>query len=92
LRHRADAGILGHVIKSFADAETARIWSGRRSRRLPLEIQPLALRELRTLNQARRLADLRVPPGNRLERPAGRAARPVQHPDQPAVADLLPVA
>jgi toxin HigB-1 len=55
------------VIKSFADAETARIWSGRRSRRLPLEIQPLALRKLRMLNQARPLADLRMPPGNRLE-------------------------
>ena len=55
------------MIKSFADAETARIWSGRRSRRLPLEIQPLALRKLRMLNQARTLADLRMPPGNRLE-------------------------
>jgi toxin HigB-1 len=55
------------VIESFADADTALIWSGRRSRRLPLEIQPLALRKLRMLNQARTLADLRVPPGNRLE-------------------------
>jgi toxin HigB-1 len=55
------------VIESFADDETAKIWSGRRSRRLPPEIQPLALRELRMLNQARMLADLRVPPGNRLE-------------------------
>jgi toxin HigB-1 len=55
------------VIKSFADAETARIWSGRQSRRLPLPIQPVALRKLRLLNQARTLNDLRVPPGNRLE-------------------------
>ena len=55
------------VIKSFADAETARVWSGRRSRRLPLEIQPIALRKLRLLNQARTLNDLRLPPGNRLE-------------------------
>jgi proteic killer suppression protein len=55
------------VIKSFADAETARIWDGRRSRRLPLEIQPVALRKLRILNQARTLNDLRLPPGNRLE-------------------------
>jgi proteic killer suppression protein len=55
------------VIKSFAVAETARICSGRRSRRLPLEIQPLALRKLRMLNPARTLADLRLPPGNRLE-------------------------
>jgi toxin HigB-1 len=55
------------VIKSFADPETARIWDGRRSRRLPFEIQPAALRKLRMLNQARALNDLRVPPGNRLE-------------------------
>jgi proteic killer suppression protein len=67
LRYRADAGILGGVIKSFADAETALIWSGRRSRRLPLEMQPAALRKLRMLHQARTVADLRVPPGNRLE-------------------------
>lgn len=55
------------MIKSFADAEAARIWSGRRSRRLPPEIQPAAVRKLRMLNQARTLADLRLPPGNRLE-------------------------
>jgi proteic killer suppression protein len=55
------------VIESFADAETARVWSGRRSRRLPAEIQSIALRKLRILNQARTLNDLRIPPGNRLE-------------------------
>ena len=55
------------VVKSFADAETAGVWNGRRSRRLPLVIQPTALRKLRMLNQARVLTDRRVPPGNRLE-------------------------
>ena len=55
------------MIRSFADAETAGIWSGRRSRRLPVQIQPSALRKLRMLNQARGLPDLRIPPGNRLE-------------------------
>jgi len=55
------------MIQSFADAETGLIWSGRRSRRLPLEMQSVALRKLRLLNQARTLGDLRVPPGNRLE-------------------------
>jgi addiction module HigA family antidote len=43
------------------------IWSGRRSRKLPADIQNVALRKLRLLNQARVLNDLRVPPGNRLE-------------------------
>jgi proteic killer suppression protein len=55
------------MIRSFAGQETEQIWSGLRSRRLPGEIQAAALRRLRLLNQSRRLEDLRVPPGNRLE-------------------------
>ncbi len=55
------------MIRGFADRETALIWSGRRSRKLPSDIQETALRKLRLLNQAKRLEDLRAPPGNRLE-------------------------
>jgi len=55
------------MIVSFRDSETATIWSGRRSRRLPGDIQAPALRKLRLVNNATRLDDLRVPPGNRLE-------------------------
>lgn len=55
------------MIQSFADSETEKIWSGRRSTKLPGDIQSVALRKLRLLNQARVLQDLRVPPGNRLE-------------------------
>jgi proteic killer suppression protein len=55
------------MIVSFADRETATIWDGRRSRRLPFDIQSVALRKLRLLNNARRLNDPRVPPANRLE-------------------------
>jgi proteic killer suppression protein len=55
------------MIRSFADAETALIWDGQRSRTLPSDIQSVALRKLRMLNQARVLMDLRIPPGNRLE-------------------------
>lgn len=55
------------MIRNFADAETAKIWSGERSRRLPQDIQAVALRKLRMLNQARTIADLRMPPANRLE-------------------------
>ena len=55
------------MIRSFADAETELIWSGRRSRRLPSDIQAVALRKLRLVNQARVLDDLRIPPGNRLK-------------------------
>lgn len=55
------------MIKGFADSEAALIWAGRRSRKLPFDIQATALRKLRLLNQARRIEDLRAPPGNRLE-------------------------
>ncbi len=55
------------MIRSFADRETAAIWDGRRSRSLPPDIQAVALRKLRLINQAKLLNDLRVPPGNRLE-------------------------
>ena len=65
------------MIRSFADRETEIIWSGRRSRRLPADIQAVALRKLRMLNQAQTLQDLRVPPGNRLE--ALRRDRTGQH-------------
>jgi proteic killer suppression protein len=59
------------MIRSFRDRETERIWNGQRSRRLPSEIQDAALRKLRLLSGARRLEDLRIPPGNRLEALSG---------------------
>jgi len=55
------------MILSFRDLEVARIWQGEVSRKLPRDIQQIALRKLRMLNQARAVNDLRVPPGNRLE-------------------------
>jgi proteic killer suppression protein len=55
------------MILRFADRETDRIWRGERSRRLPQSIQNNALIKLRLLHSARRIEDLRVPPGNRLE-------------------------
>ena len=56
------------MIVSFGDGETEKIWNGERSHKLPFEIHAAALRKLRLLNAARRIDDLRVPPGNRLER------------------------
>ncbi len=55
------------MIRSIRDAETALIWEGVRSRKLPPDIQSTALRKLMMLNRARTLNDLRVPPANRLE-------------------------
>jgi len=50
------------MVQGFADSEAELIWSGRRSRKLPADIQNVALRKRRLLNQARVLGDLRVPP------------------------------
>lgn len=55
------------MIVSFADPEAENIWRGQRSRRLPADIQAVALRKLRMMNRAGKLDDLRIPPGNRLE-------------------------
>ena len=55
------------MIRNFADKEAEKIWSGTPSRRLPADIQSVARRKLRMLNNAFTLDDLRVPPANRLE-------------------------
>ena len=59
------------MIKSFRDTETEKIFHRIRSRRLPPDIQHVALRKLRMLNNAHLLNDLRVPPANRLEKLSG---------------------
>ena len=55
------------MIRNFADKEAQRIWSGTASRHLPGEIQHIARRKLRMLDNAAALSDLRIPPANRLE-------------------------
>jgi proteic killer suppression protein len=62
------------VIKSFRNAETARIFKGERARGLPDTIQTRARRKLRMLSAAEQLDDLRSPPGNRLEKLSGQRA------------------
>jgi proteic killer suppression protein len=59
------------VIQNFKDKEAQKIFERQRSRKLPSEIQQVALRKLRMLNRAETLQDLRVPPANRLERLVG---------------------
>ena len=59
------------VIQSFHDASTRKVYERLYSKAYPREIQPVALRKLRMLNNARSLQDLRVPPGNRLEKLKG---------------------
>ncbi|HLF62647.1 MAG TPA: type II toxin-antitoxin system RelE/ParE family toxin [Saprospiraceae bacterium] len=59
------------MIKSFADVETERIWKGGVSSKLPVNIQQVARRKLRMINNAQDLQDLTVPPANRLEKLSG---------------------
>jgi toxin HigB-1 len=59
------------VIQNFKDKETQKIFERQRSRKLPSDIQQVALRKLRMLNRAETIQDLRVPPANRLERLVG---------------------
>jgi proteic killer suppression protein len=62
------------MIKTFKDAETEKIYQRERSRKLPSDIQQVALRKLRMINNAINLNDLRVPPVNRLEKLSGNRA------------------
>ena len=59
------------MIVSFRDREAERLFIRIPSRKLPTDIQRVALRKLRMLNRATSLRDLRVPPSNRLERMRG---------------------
>jgi toxin HigB-1 len=59
------------MIESFADKKTQRIWRGEFSKKLPREVQTVGLRKLIILQRSRDLNDLRIPPGNRLERLSG---------------------
>ena len=55
------------MIKSFGDKRTAAIFAGYAVRDLPSQIQRRARTKLLLIDAAKDLADLRVPPGNRLE-------------------------
>jgi proteic killer suppression protein len=59
------------MIKGFGDKQTEKIWNGIRSKKLPNEIQNVARRKLRMLNNAQEVNDLIIPPANRLEKLKG---------------------
>lgn len=59
------------MLRSFADKETERVWQRRGVRKLDQGTQRIALRKLLILDAAETLDDLRVPPGNRLEKLEG---------------------
>ena len=59
------------MIKSFADKESKRVWDGEFSSKLQNEIQRIARRKLRMINNSQNINDLRIPPANKLEKLKG---------------------
>ena len=59
------------MIKSFADKETEKVYQQVFSKKIPHDIQRVALRKLIMIDNAANIEDLRVPPANRLERLEG---------------------
>ncbi len=60
------------MIKTFNVEETEKVFCRLFSRKLPTDIQGVALRKLRMLNIAYIMADLRIPPANHLEKLTGK--------------------
>lgn len=56
------------MIKTFANKETAAVFARQRVRRFGADWLPIAQRKLAQLHQAQTLNDLRIPPGNQLEK------------------------
>lgn len=56
------------MIRSIADKETEKVYNQVFSKKLPHDIQRIALRKLIMLDNAKTLEDLKVPPANRLEK------------------------
>ena len=63
--------MMARMIRSFRDTDTERLFRRERGSKLPKPLQRAALRKLLLLDAAESLDDLRVPPGNRLEKLAG---------------------
>ena len=55
------------MIETCSCKETEKVLQGIRSHRLPSDIQQIAFRKLRMLNNTSTLKDLRIPPNNHLE-------------------------
>lgn len=59
------------MIKSFRDKDTERIFERLRVKRFALPLQKLGQRKLDMIDGAESIGDLRLPPGNRLEKLSG---------------------
>ena len=59
------------MIRSFQDDDTESVFLRERVRRFDIRLQKASQRKLAVLDAAERLDDLRLPPGNRLEKLTG---------------------
>ena len=59
------------MIKSFANKDTQKIYNQVFTKKIPHDIQAIALRKLIMMNNSTGLNDLRVPPSNHLEALSG---------------------
>lgn len=59
------------MLKSFRCQETEKVFLRQRSARFPTNVYRTALRKLLLIDAAEKLEDLRIPPGNRLEKLMG---------------------
>ena len=59
------------MIISFGSKETRKIWEGERVKRFSTELQEMARRKMRMLNNSQTTNDLQIPPSNRLEKLKG---------------------
>lgn len=60
------------MLISFGSKNTEKIWDGERVKKIPTEIQQVGRRKLRMLNNSQNIADLMIPPSNRLEKLSGK--------------------
>lgn len=65
------------MIRNFGDKNTERIWQENYVKSIDRKVQRATMRKLELIHAAQNIEDLRIPPGNRLERLVG--DRRVQH-------------
>ncbi|MEQ9300106.1 MAG: type II toxin-antitoxin system RelE/ParE family toxin [Cyclobacteriaceae bacterium] len=59
------------MILTLGSKNTEKVWNGERIKKWPLEIQIVGRRKLRMLSNSQNIADLKIPPSNRLEKLSG---------------------
>ena len=74
LKFTAPRYIIADMIQTFRCKHTAALFAGKESRKWPVAFQLLALRKLAMLDAAFNINNLRIPPGNRLEKLSGNRA------------------